>query len=97
MNRQFLDVYIHLSLPWLILSVWIWSIVSACMLVSFNISSLLGPIQTGEGLSTGWKEKLGESALDNDSGVPTELMVPESGLDIVSNLNVINIISNIHI
>lgn len=43
-------------------------------------------VRTGDGLSTGRKEKLGESAPDNDSGVPTELMVPGSGLDNVSNL-----------
>jgi len=43
-------------------------------------------MRTGDGLSTGRKEKLGESALDNDSGVPTELIVPGSGLDSASNL-----------
>lgn len=48
--------------------------------------SLFGPTRTGDGLSTGRKEKLGESALDNDSGVPTELIVPGSGLDNASNL-----------
>lgn len=34
---------------------------------------MLRPARTGDGLSTGRKEKLGESAPDNDSGVPTEL------------------------
>ncbi|KYN28586.1 hypothetical protein ALC57_01978, partial [Trachymyrmex cornetzi] len=48
--------------------------------------SLFGFTRTGDGLSTGRKEKLGESALDNDSGVPTELIVPGSGLDRASNL-----------
>lgn len=45
-----------------------------------------GTMHTGDGLSTGRKEKLGESAPDSDSGVPTELMVPGSGLDSESNL-----------
>lgn len=40
----------------------------------------------GEGLSTGRNVKLGESALDTDSGVPTELNDPGNGLEVVSNL-----------
>lgn len=40
----------------------------------------------GEGLSTGRNVKPGESALDSDSGVPTELTDPGRGLDVASGL-----------
>jgi hypothetical protein len=50
-------------------------------------SSVTGTVwRPGEGLSTGRNVKPGESALESDSGVPTELKDPGSGLDVVSNL-----------
>lgn len=55
---------------------------------SLTIEVTPGP---GEGLSTGRKEKPGESRLEHDSGVPTELIVGWR-LDIAtSNLNKKNI------
>lgn len=64
-----------------------WSVGLLWLLASDRESlSLFGTARTGDGLSTGRKEKLGESALDNDSGVPTELIVPGSGLDSASSL-----------
>lgn len=79
--------HVHLWLSWLIWSTRTWSIDLLWLLASDRESlSLFGPMRTGDGLSTGRKEKLGESALDNDSGVPTELIVPGSGLDSASNL-----------
>lgn len=50
-------------------------------------SSVTGKMgRPGEGLSTGRNVKPGESALESDSGVPTELRDPGSGLDVASNL-----------
>jgi hypothetical protein len=50
-------------------------------------SSVTGTVwRPGEGLSTGRNVKPGESALESDSGVPTELKDPGSGLDVASNL-----------
>lgn len=52
---------------------------------SLTIEIIPGP---EDGLCTGRKEKPGESRLEQDSGVPTELTVPGCRLDIAtSNLN----------
>lgn len=81
--------HVHLWLSWLIWSARTWSIDLLWLLASDRESlSLFGPTRIGDGLSTGRKEKLGESTLDNDSGVPTELIVPGSGLDSTSNLRI---------
>lgn len=79
---------IHLKLHWPLWFIWELTDDFVCSLVSDIGSSPFVRIRLGDGLSTGWKEKLGESALDRDSGVPTELMVPGSGLAIASNLKI---------
>lgn len=79
--------FIHLWLCWTVLIVCPSSEVLVCSPDESDIgSSPLDNILPGDGLSTGLKEKLGESALDRDSGVPTELNDPGNGLEIPSNL-----------